>query len=208
MKARGDDCVAGYVRFRKIKPCKGYKDAENKAALRLSKITAGRPLEDGKYAAVVRFRLLPFLIPAAAFLLVLGILKGITADAMVREEETSEYVLEPEPQPVTERSTENIYAGLYISVPGYTDCGISAGQRGLTLYNPPENECLLQYSIYIRDSLVASTGRLEAGEYESVDFYDRLAPGRYTAELIAKAYSRDGKTEFNSVSQQIILQRD
>ena len=200
--------MTGYVRFRKIKPCKGYKDAENKAALRLSKITAGRLLENGKYAAVVRFRLLPFLIPAAAFLLVLGILKGITADAMVREEETSEYIFEPEPEPVTERGTENIYAGLYISVPGYTDCVLSEGQRGLSLFNPPENECLLQYSIYIRDSLVASTGLLEAGEYGSVDFYDRLAPGRYTAELIAKAYSRDGKTEFNSVSQQITLQRD
>lgn len=205
VKARGDDCVTGYVRFRKIKPCKGYQAAENKAALQLSKITAGRPMENGGYAAVVRFRLLPFLIPLAVLLSALGVLRAISTKAVVREEETTAYVIIPEEEPRTAGLTENEYAGLYISVPGYTDCRLSARERSLALYNPPGNECILQYQVYVQESLVAATGMLAAGETESVDFYDRLTAGQYKLELVANAYSLDGKTRFNTVSQQITL---
>ena len=205
VKACGDDCVRGYVRFKKVKPCKGYKAAENRAALHLSRIKAGRPLEDGGYAAVVRFRLLPFLIPLAVILLIFGILRSISTKASVREEETTEYIIVPEPEPATAEILQNEYAGLYISVPGYTDFRVSAGERSVNLYNPPDNKCILQYSIYIQDELVASTEKLDAGETAELDFYDRLASGSYTVNLIAEAYSQDGETRFNTVSQQITL---
>lgn len=197
--------MKGYVRFKKVKPCKGYKAAENRAALHLSRIKAGRPLEDGGYAAVVRFRLLPFLIPLAVILLIFGILRSISTKAIVRDEETTEYIIIPEPESVTAEILPNEYAGLYISVPGYTDFRVNARERSVSLYNPPDNECILQYSIYINGELVASTEKLGAGETAEADFYDRLAAGRYTMQLIAEAYSQDGKTRFNTVSQQITI---
>ena len=63
VKASGDECVAGYVRFKKIKACAGYKKACNKAAMHLAVIKGGRPMGNNLYAAVVRFRLIVFLIP-------------------------------------------------------------------------------------------------------------------------------------------------
>lgn len=213
VKASGDECVTGYVRFRKIKPCKGYKAAEKRAEAHISKITAGRPLEDGKYAAVVRFRLLPLLIPIAAFMLILGIVMAITPKAAVREKESepeteassAEYIIPPEEVTSTENVKENEYAGLYISVPGYTEFRLDSQERGISLYNPPDNECVLQYYVYIKDRLVASSGVLASGDAEKVDFYDVLTAGKYTVKLVAQAYSKDGKTRFNSVSQQITL---
>ncbi|MCM1307060.1 MAG: hypothetical protein NC223_00510 [Butyrivibrio sp.] len=205
MKVLGDGCVGGYVRFKRVKPCKGYKAAENRAALHLSKIIAGRPLEDGGYAAVVRLRLLPFLIPLAAFLLIFGILRSVSTKALVTEEPASEHIIEPQTEPATAEVLQNEYAGLYISVPGYTDFRVNASERSVCLYNPPSNECVLRYCIYIRDELVAATEMLAAGETAELDFYDRLAAGGYTARLVAEAYSTDGKTRFNSVSQQVTL---
>lgn len=201
----GDECVTGYVRFKRIKPCKGYKDAENKAALRLSRVKAGRPLPGGGYAAVIRFRLLPFLIPLAVILSVLVILRATSPKAAVREIPTVGNIIPPKAEPATAGLTLNEYAGLYISVPGYTDCALNASNRTLTLYNTPDNACILQYKLYISDSLVAVTGMLTAGESESVDFYDRLAAGQYELEIVANAYSADGETSFNTVAQQIIL---
>lgn len=176
--------------------------------MHLSKIKAGRPLADGGYAAVVRFRLLPFLIPLAVILMAFVIVRSISPKASVKEEETTEHIIMPEPESATAGILQNEYAGLYISIPGYTDFRVSAAERGLVLYNPPDNRCLLQYQIYIQDEPVASTGKLEAGASETLDFYDRLSAGIYTVTLIARAYSQDGKTEFNTVSQQITLQSE
>lgn len=38
VKASGDECVTGYVRFRRIKKCEGYGKAKKRAARHLSKI--------------------------------------------------------------------------------------------------------------------------------------------------------------------------
>ncbi len=200
--------MRGYVRFKRVRTCKGYKAAQSRAALQLSKIKAGRPLEDGGYAAVVRFRLLPFLIPLAVILLAFVIIRSISPKALVKEEKTTKQIIMPEPESATAGILQNEYAGLYISVPGYTDFMVNSAQRGIALYNPPDNQCILQYGLYIKDELVASTGMLEAGASENVDFYDRLSAGNYTLTLVARAYSRDGRTEFNTVSQQVILQSE
>lgn len=165
-------------------------------------------MADGGYAAVVRFRLLPFLIPLAVILLAFVIIRSISPKALVKEEETTKQIIMPEPESATAGILQNEYAGLYISVPGYTDFRVNDTQRSLTLYNPPDNRCILQYRVYIKDELVASTGMLEAGASEAVDFYDRLSAGNYTATLIAQAYSQDGRTEFNTVSQQVTLQSE
>ena len=49
VRTGGDELVTGFVRFKKVHKCNGYKDAGHKAAVRFSKITGGRILENNKY---------------------------------------------------------------------------------------------------------------------------------------------------------------
>ena len=62
VKTHGDGIVTGYVRFKKVKDCKGYKDAEDKASLKLSHIVGGRLLPGNRYAAVIRFKAIFFIL--------------------------------------------------------------------------------------------------------------------------------------------------
>lgn len=211
MKNKGDECVSGFVRFKKVKPCKGYKDAEDKASVRLSKIHAGRPLEDGSYAAVIRFRLIIWLIPFILFLaLIIGLMiRSSSTGAKEREtqSQTEYHNVVPipditEPEPVYEK---NRYAGLYIDVPGYSDCAIDGSNRGLMAYNPENNSCVMKYEFFTGDRMIAQTETLPAGMAEYVDVYDAMQKGENTVAIQTRSFSEDGKTEFNSVMQEITI---
>lgn len=213
VKNKGDECVSGFVRFIKVKACKGYKDARDRAAARLSKIHAGRPLEDGTYAAVIRFRFIALLIPLILFLLIIiGLMiKSSNTKALERESETSaEYhhvvplpdVTEPEPV-----HTENRYTGLYIDVPGYSDCAINVTSRGIMAYNPENNKCLMKYKLYREGEMIAQSDILSAGMAEYMDIYDAVKEGENKVTIVINSFSEDSRTEFNSVTQTIKIVR-
>ena len=209
VKNKGDECVSGFVRFKKVKSCKGFKDAEDKASVRLSKIHAGRPLEDGSYAAVIRFRLIVWLIPLIILLaLIIGfMIRSSMAGAMeIETESQTEYhrvlpipdITEPAPA-----YSENRYAGLYINVPGYSDSTIDGRNRGIMAYNPEGNRCVMKYEFYDNEKVIAQSGILSAGMAEYIDIYDILSDGESPVTIVARAYSEDGKTEFNPVQQTV-----
>lgn len=209
MKNKGDECVKGFVRFRKVKPCKGFKDAEHKASARLSKIYAGRLQEDGSYAAVIRFRLIIWLIPLILILALLISLaiKSSNAGAKERETETqAEYhrvlpvpdVTVPEPA-----DGENRYEGLYIDIPGYCDCAVDGSNRGIMTYNPENNMCVMKYEFFTEGTMIAQTDIMAAGMAEYVDIYDAIQEGKNTVTVQTKSFSEDRRTEFSSVTQTI-----
>lgn len=205
VKASGDGCVTGYVRFRRIKECKGYEQASKKAARHLSVIKAGRPVGDNRYAAVVRFRLIVYLIPAV--LLMLGALFFISrrSDVGALEIETTSAGRILPDSTVPEIDMESMYAGLYISVPGFSDMVWEDDTHGLAVYNPADNQCVMQYKVRAAGEIIAESGRLNPGEREKIDLTGRLGPGVYELEIIADSCSLDDGTQFNSVYQQVTL---
>lgn len=205
VKASGDECVTGYVRFRRIKKCEGYGKAKKRAARHLSKIKGGRLLDGRYYAAVVRFRLVFYLIPLLA-LFVAGIMivrRQSDVRAMeIRPAETA--VIEPD-ETIPDMNMESMYAGLYISVPGFSDMTWDDGGHGMTVYNPEKNECVMRYIVEASGKKIAESKELMPGEGEKLDFMERLEKGIYELDIIALSHSVYDDTPFNSVYQQITL---
>lgn len=207
VKSSGDECVAGYVRFKKIKPCAGYKKACRMAWAHLSKIKGGRPMENNLYAAVVRFRIIVFLIPLLLMFMagMIFIIKQTKVKAIEIPTDIQEGIIIPK-EVVTEADWQNSsYAGLYISVPGYSDCTWDSLEHSLLVYNPDGNECVMTYQVYVGGEQAAQSGLLFAGETEILDFYGKLTSGIYDMEIISKSYSTDLETEFNSMYQKVQL---
>ena len=205
VKASGDSCVAGYVRYKKIKPCGGFKEAKQKAAFHLSRIKGGRPMGDNQYAAVAGFRLIVFLIPVFLLLMAGIFLMWRQPEIKATEiptDKPDEIILPDETAPETFRRVGQ-YEELYICVPGYSDCIWDEENHGLLVYNPQDNRCIMEYVVYASGQDAARTELLPPGESAVIDFYDRLEKGVYSVEMNAKSYSFDRLTEFNSVYQKI-----
>ncbi len=201
-KVRGDNIVTGFVRFKRVHGCKNYKDAQNRAALRLSVVKGGRPLEGEYYAAVIRFRLLVYLIPLIALLLFMLIwFTNTRANNVI--EETTEYVIEPED--TIPDVTHDDYGDGYMDIPGFGNFTMTDNSHEMLLYNPENNSCLLQYKIYVQDMLVYESAQIYSGESEAADFFQRLQKGRYSMTIQTTGYSPDGKTQFNTVNQTVEL---
>ncbi len=201
IKVSGDKIVTGYVRFKKIKPCKGYKEAKKKALWHLSRVYKARPNEDGSYAAVIRFNWIFIIIPLLVFLIFINIMMQ-RPKAKIREEIQTPFYIDPES--VIEDYSNNI-TELYINVPGFSDINMDESNHIMSLYNPEENEAILQYEIYIQNQLVESTEGILPGMDVEINFYERLSKGMYKMKIITKACSLNGETEYNSVSQTIQL---
>ena len=65
---------------------------------------------------------------------------------------------------------ESMYAGLYISVPGFSDMTWDDGGHGMTVYNPEKNECVMRYIVEASGKKIAESKELMPGEGEKLDF--------------------------------------
>ena len=193
--------MCGYTWHKKIKHCSGYSNVQRKAAHRLSRIAYAR-LEDDKYVAVIKFKWWIILIFILALLIGFAFV-AYNPGANVPKSENRPYVIEPEK---TENEAMTLpWSDLYITVPGYKECVIDGNNRAFQVYNPENNECLMEYIVLIKGNEVSQSHRLRPGETENLDFYDRLVNGKYTMDVVAGACSLDGTTVFNSVKQTIHL---
>ena len=207
VKVMGDGCVTGYVRFKKIKEVKGYDDAGKRAAKHLSKIKAGRPMDNGRYAAVVRFRLILLIIPFVALGLWAAFFWNRT-NARVKEPVKREYeteIIQIAETDAPDNTDNNEYSNLYITVPGYTHCTVSSSNTALAVKNPAGNECMMQYVIYVGNNVIGESDLLSPGETGRVEIYWELTTGEYDGVLVTLSYSMDGKTQFNSVNQDLLI---
>ena len=201
IKVSGEEIVIGYTRFRKIKPVKDYNEAQKIAYKHFSKIIKGRKLENGKYAVVVRFKLIIFILP----LIVVGLLFGlwqINTKALEKEAETQ--YIHPEIPTIniveTEDSKEDIF---YISVPGIVSETIEYINPEILLYNPENNQCSLLYEIYYDDYLLGKSNLILPGEEGKIKLNNIPQSGVFFIDIVAKGFSNNGKIEYNSVSQHV-----
>lgn len=198
IKVSGDKIVTGYIRFKKIKPVKGYQEARKRAAAHFSKITKARPLGNNQYVVVVRFYLIIFLIPLLLLGLIFSILQMSTKAV---EKEFPQYILTQEP---TIKEAES-YMGMYISVPGFTGLNTDCSNPQISVYNPVDNQCKIMFEVYYDNRKIGASSQIIPGEGELVFLNEVLHEGIYDIEIIARGYSMDGETSYNSVSQHIEL---
>lgn len=183
VRTHGDGIVTGTVRYRKVKPCNGYKEAEKEASLKFSFIAAGRILPGGGYAAVIRFRLIFFIL---IFLCMLSALVMMNRDtgATVRKPEISE--------------TE------VMDVPGYTRLYLDSENRFIPVYNPEGNPCSVKFCIYYDDEIIYESENLKPGEETKANIYDYFRKGVYEIQIVTTGISENGEI-LNSVSQKTSL---
>ncbi len=198
IKVSGDRIVTGYVRFKKIKPVNGYGEAAKRAAAHLSKITKARDLGNNQYAVVVRFYLIIFLIPLILIGLIFAIMQMST---QAIEKELPEYILTQE---ATVREAEG-NDSLYISVPGFTNTETYSGNPQLHVYNPANNQCALVFEVFNNNDKIGESSLIMPGVEENITLSGVSQAGSYEIEIVAGGFSTDGKTAYNSVSQQIEL---
>lgn len=199
VKTHGDGVVVGYVRFKKVKECMGYKDARNKAAVRLSKVKGGRLVDGNEYAAVIRFRWI-FLLLFIGLLLFFFWLWKMKPKAQIREEVTTgeyETIIESEPE-TSEFIPETM------DIPGYSDLLVSDREPAIILYNPVSNKCQLGYRIISGNICIYESEKLQPGETANANIYRNLTKGVYRVKIITTGYGMDG-SELNSVCQTVIL---
>lgn len=203
VKTHGDGIVTGYVRFKKIKKCKGYKDAGNKAAVRLSKIKGGRLISENEYAAVIRFRWIILLLLLLLTVLLFFLLKT-KIKAKIREEETTG-ILETIEETITKpEQDDKVFIPETMDIPGFSDITVSSDSKNIVLYNPMNNKCMLGYRIISGSVCIYESGMIMPGEFETADIYNSLNKGVYRIKILTTGYTSDGK-ELNSVSQSVIL---
>ncbi len=199
----GNDIVTGYYRHKKIKDCKGYKQACKKAALTLSYISDGQIKENGKCIVHIRFRPLAWLIPIIILILFL-VLSNIPTKAIVRIQDNYKFIILPETteDPVLEQTE---YKDMYIQVPGYSKLYLNKNENDNIFFNPEKNNCILIFYVYLQNNEIFCSGQLNPGEEICGNFNIDLETGEYNVDIITYAYSLDGETEFNSVKQEVIL---
>lgn len=201
IKVSGEDVVTGYTRFRKIKSVKDYKEAQKRAYRHFSKIIKGRKLENGKYAVVVRFRLIIFILP----LIIGGLFFGLwQINTKGLEKEIEKQYIYPEIPTVNIAETD---AGLdnsfYISVPGIVSETIEYSSPEIVLYNPADNQCSLLYEAYYEDYLLGKSKLLLPGEEGKINLVNVPQSGVFFIDVVAKGFSNNGKIAYNSVSQHV-----
>lgn len=201
--AAGDEFVKGYVRFRKIKECSGYKEIKRKASNHLSTVKYGRELADESVVAVVRFKWYLFLIFLATVMLLTLLVTSKAKGNPPEEIEDVFPLTKEESLPEIPLEEETIK---YISVPGYSDLEIAEDTREIFVYNPDKNDCTMHFEFYIQEVLVATSRDLLPGESDFVDFYDKLEKnGQYNLKILCKSYGTRDNAEYNSVQQQVKL---
>ncbi len=201
IKVSGEDVVTGYTRFRKIKPVKDYKEAQKRACRHFSKIIKGRKLENGKYAVVVRFRLIIFILP-----LIIGLifffLWQINLKALEKEPETQYFY--PEIPTINIAETDDgLDDSFYISIPGIVSETVEYTNPEILVYNPAENQCSLLYEAYYDDYLLGKSELILPGKEGKINLGKVPQTGVFFIDLVAKGFSNNGEISYNSVSQHV-----
>lgn len=166
--------------------------------MHFSKITKARLSGNNQYAVIVRFHPIIFIIPILLLGLIFAILQ-ISTQAI--EKEPPEYIPTQEP---TVKEAES-YVGMYISVPGFTKMEVSRGKPEIQVYNPSDNICALLFEIYHDNHKIGESGLILPGDKDMISIDKLSFTGRYEIEVVAKGFSLEGDTAYNSVSQKIEL---
>lgn len=198
IKTQGNEIVVGYCRFKRIKSIDGYKKAKEVISSHVSVITGAFRTDEGNYVLVVRFRLWPLWIILGLILAVFIVMKK-PFKAEVRE--PVDYVNPELPTIIDDGETE--YEGKLMSVPGYIKIEVSSNNKVLELRNPAINECILVYELFLEDRLIGRSNYIYPGNNASVNVSEIPESGTYEVKLLARGFSMDKKTEYNSVSQKI-----
>lgn len=202
VRTGGDELVTGFVRFKKVHKCKGYKDAGHKAAIRFSKITGGRILGNGRYAAVIRFRWIILLILLALVALLFGIWR-ITGHA---EEKAAEKIVPATIYVLPSTDNRGDLVPDTMDIPGFSDITLTDEHKNIILYNPSTNHYMLKYTILADEVSLYESGYLQPGEVEEADIFNKLVRGIYNVRIITTGYAEEAE-ELNSVRQDIIITR-
>ena len=196
VKVSGDKVVTGYVRFKKIKSIDGYKKACERASNHLSVIQGGIVLANGTYVVKVRYRGIIFLLP-----LLIGLIFLLIGSCSYqgKEIESPSYI---DPEIPTVKVVED-YEGKYISVPGIKAVCVEKEEPKICLTNPEINDCTLLYQVYFQEILIGESGYIYPGQKESVNL--KIPAEKEVCEIvvIARGYSLDKKTEYNSLKQKV-----
>lgn len=202
VRTGGDELVTGFVRFKKIHKCKGYKDAGHKAAIRFSKITGGRILGNGRYAAVIRFRWIILLLLLALVALLFGIWR-ITGHA---EEKAAEKIVPATIDVLPSTDNRGDFVPDTMDIPGFSDITLTDEYKNIILYNPSTNHYMLKYTILADEVCLYESEYLQPGEVEEADIFNKLVRGIYNVWIITTGYAEEAE-ELNSVRQDIIITR-
>lgn len=89
----------------------------------------------------------------------------------------------------------------YIAIPCFTDLTFRANQTAqkVNIYNPEENECIMDFSIVLSDETVIweSDNTLPGYGFHDIELSKPLSSGVYEARLITRCFTMDKKSELN-----------
>lgn len=92
----------------------------------------------------------------------------------------------------------------YIAIPCFTDLTFRANQTAqrVNIYNPEENECIMDFSIVLSDGAVIwETDNTRPGYgFHDIELTKPLSSGVYEARLITRCFTMDKKSELNGSS--------
>ena len=92
----------------------------------------------------------------------------------------------------------------YIAIPCFTDLIFVANQTSqkVNIYNPEENECVMNFSIVLSDGAVIweSDNTHPGYGFHDIELTKTLSSGTYEARLITRCFTMDKKSELNGSS--------
>lgn len=78
-------------------------------------------------------------------------------------------------------------------------------EQPVNFYNPQENSCLFQMSLYVDDNLLWESGYVQPGDgYYTITLNKSLESGEYSGSLLINCFLVDG-TELNSAKVEFTL---
>lgn len=92
----------------------------------------------------------------------------------------------------------------YIAIPCFTDLCFESNQTSqkVNIYNPEENECIMDYSIELSDgTTIWQTSNVSPGYgFHDIELTKPLSSGVYEARLITRCFTMDKRSELNGSS--------
>lgn len=92
----------------------------------------------------------------------------------------------------------------YIAIPCFADLSFRANQTAqrVNIYNPEENECIMDFSIVLSDGAVIweTDNTLPGYGFHDIELTKPLSSGVYEARLITRCFTMDNKSELNGSS--------
>lgn len=170
-----------------------------------SEIAGGVRDDNGTYIARLRIRFIFLIILFIIMLSLLFIFERIANAGEIVEMPTTTMQSEsyvPDIQTTEETSQEQeSVSNFYISIPGITSITVTKDNRSYDFTNPSDNQCSLQYEIYTQEGMLYQTKYIKPGYCETVPIYEITSGKSCNTEIIVRAQSIDGSTEYNSVKQ-------